>query len=277
MPSIVHQMTEIYVLVDDFFKHHPALSRRRQSPNDEPGLSDAEVLTIALLQGCFGVQTLKQTWQLVAANHAVAFPRLCSYQQWLARLHALDLQIGALLRATTALPDHRRRLWLIDSKPIPLCHPIRHGRVRLLRDEGAYFGKTSKGWFFGFKLHVLRQWDGRLVNLVLTPGNWDDRDPAPLLALGVEGGLVIGDLGYSGETLRNQLLEEADLLVLTRADAPHQKKLLSQMRQRIETSLSQLWIKFIDRVFSRSWQGLWNTLRLKVLFYNLCHSGAVTC
>jgi hypothetical protein len=37
---------------------------------------------------------------------------------------------------------------------LPVCHRLRHGRVRLLREDGAYGGKTSKGWFFGFKLHL---------------------------------------------------------------------------------------------------------------------------
>src|SRR5262245_28456665 len=39
------------------------------------------------------------------------------------------------------------RLYFFDSKPIPLCKPIRHGRVRLLREDGAYFGKNSYGFF----------------------------------------------------------------------------------------------------------------------------------
>jgi len=48
------------------------------------------------------------------------------------------------------------------------------------------------------------------------------------------------------------------------------------IRQQIETTFSQLWLKFIDRVFFRSWLGLWNTLQLKVLFYNLCHAHVIS-
>ena len=66
------------------------------------------------------------------------------------------------------------------------------------------------------------------------------------------------------------------MLMLTRADATDRKKLLSQIRQQVETTFSQLWLKFIDRVFSRSWLGLWNTLQLKVLFYNLRHADVVS-
>ena len=66
------------------------------------------------------------------------------------------------------------------------------------------------------------------------------------------------------------------MLLITRDRAPAQKFLLSQVRQGIETTFSQLWWKFLDRVFSRSWRGLWNTIQLKVLFYNLLHAGVLS-
>lgn len=276
MPTINDQLTEIYVMVDDFFKAHPHLAQWRHSPNDLPLFTDAEVLTIALMQSCFEVQSLKRTYLLIAANFRRAFPQLCSYKQWIARLHALATAIDALLAATTALPEDAPTFYLVDSKPIPLCHQLRHWRVRLLREDGAHFGKTKKGWFFGFKLHVLRHISGRIVNIVLTPANWDDRDPALSLVLRADGGITLGDLGYRGEKPATLLAEEAEMLLLTRQDAPQHKFLLSQVRQAIETSFSQLWYKFIDRVFSRSWQGLWNTIKLKVIHYNLCHAGAIS-
>jgi Transposase DDE domain len=199
MSSIVDQLTALYTFVDDFLATHPDLLHWRQSPHDRPIFADSEVLTLALLQSCLGVASLKQTYRLVAANYHSAFPHLCSYQQWMARLHTLTGVIGALLQATTQQFNNSAAFYLIDAKPLPVCHPIRHRRVRLLREEGAWFGKTSKGWFFGFKLHVLRHIDGRIVNLVLTPGNWDDRAPALALLEGVEGGVTLGDLGYRGK------------------------------------------------------------------------------
>jgi transposase len=266
-------MLTIYCFVDEFLKTHPALAQWRRSPHAQPPFSDAEVLTVALLQGVFEVATLKQTYRLVARNWRAALPHLPSYQQWMARLHHLLPQVGRLLATTSIHGANTARLYLIDSKPIPLCQPIRHGRVRLLRDEGAYFGKTSKGWFFGFKLHVLRHIDGRVLNIILTPGNWDDREPALLLSQSVDGGVLLGDLGYRGPECATRLAEEADLLLITRDRVPAQQFLLSQLRQGIETTFSQLWRKFVDRVFSRSWHGLWNTVQLKVLSYNLVHAG----
>lgn len=114
------------------------------------------------------------------------------------------------------------------------------------------------------------------MNLILTPGNWDDRAVALALVHNVDGGVTLGDLGYRGPECATGLAEEAEMLLITRDRAPAHKVLLSQVRQGIETTFSQLWWKFVDRVFSRSWQGLWNTIQLKVLFYNLTHAGVLS-
>lgn len=277
--SIEHQMTEIYCFVDDYFRRHPRCAAWRRSPHRRPRFSDAEVITVALSQGAFGCATLKRTYLLVAANWRRAFPHLPSYAEWLRRLHQLTTHTGLLLEASGA-HDAAQALYLVDSKPIALCHRLRHGHVRLLREDGARFGKTSKGWFFGFKLHALRHISGRFVNVVLTPAPVDDRVPLVVLGEAADGGVVIGDLGYSGRPAQTIMADEAEALLITRRDVAdgdeRRRYVLSRVRQSIETGFSQLCNQFIDRVLSRSWGGLWNTIKLKVLFYNLRHAGVVS-
>jgi hypothetical protein len=222
-------LTELYVFGDDFLTAPPRLADGRQSPHDTPAFADAEVLTLALWQGCLGVASLQQTYRLVAHHYRSAFPPLCSYPPWIARLQSLSAPLSALLMATTQLPAQSPAFYLIDAKPLPVCSRLRHGRVRLLREDGAYWGQTSKGWFFGCKLPVLRHLDGRMVNVILTPGHWDDRTPVLALLEGVEGGVTLGDLGYRGKQRAEEGAEEAGLLVLTRAEAPEQKYLLTQV------------------------------------------------
>lgn len=60
MPSIIDQMTEIYCFVDDFFKTHASLAHWRCSPNYQHAFTDAEVITIALMQSRFGVASLRR-------------------------------------------------------------------------------------------------------------------------------------------------------------------------------------------------------------------------
>ena len=102
-------MTEIYYIVDDVLKTRPALGRWRRSPHVVPRCSDAEVVTIALLQGVFEVATLKQTYRLVAQNWRAAFPYLPSFKQWLARVHQLLPHVSGLLATTCTHPPPAAR------------------------------------------------------------------------------------------------------------------------------------------------------------------------
>ena len=97
MATIEHQMTEIYSFLDDVLKANPSWAAWRHSNHSAPEFTDAEVITIALMQGCFGVATLKKTYELIADNHRSAFPRLPSYKQWIARLHLLSEVVGRLV------------------------------------------------------------------------------------------------------------------------------------------------------------------------------------
>lgn len=272
MATIIDQMTEIYCFVDDFLKAHTQLAHWRRSPNHQPAFSDAEVITIALMQSCFGVATLKKSYLLIASNQKAAFPSLCSYKQWVARLHALSEITGHLIESARNCDGFEVKLSVYDSKPIPVCCPIRHGRVRLLRDEGAYFGKTSKGWFFGFKLHASVNVNGHFIGGFLTAGNINDRDAALGLALMTDGGVSLADYGYRGKKLAQQLADDSETLLITTADAGPHRALISSVRERVETFFSQLWSMFVDRVYSRSWRGLWSTIKLKLLSYNLRHA-----
>ena len=274
--TVEYQMTNAYCQTDDFLKNNPKLAGWRNSNNDQPRFSDAEVITIALMQPIFGVSNLKRAYLLTKNFFAKAFPNLPSYAQFIARLHALAPFIGMLTLKIALKTVGEGNVYLMDSKPIPVCKPIRHARVRLLRDEGAYFGKNKAGWYFGFKLHLLAHSDGTILGAFLTPGNWDDRDVAAALAesLAAES-ILITDLGYrDSKELEPLLAEQYGVLLVTRSHAPSRlKALISCVRERIETVFSCFWNRFMDLVFSRSFVGLWSVIRMKMLHYTLCKAG----
>ncbi|MCI0420808.1 MAG: transposase, partial [Acidobacteria bacterium] len=128
----------------------------------------------------------------------------------------------------------------------------------------------------GFKLHLLRHIDGRILNVILTPGNWDDREVALALGVNVDEGVILADLGYRGDAAQDLLLEEARMLLITKADAWDKRALLSTLRQGIETTFGQLWRLFVDRLHARSWRGLWNAILLKLIYFQWSQAGRVT-
>ena len=278
MRSISEQLILVYCLADDGLKSNKNGMNWRKS-NHNPKCTDAEIIAVAMMQSYFGCATLKRTYLLVKANDSQAFPHLPSYKQWLARWHQLSFQMDVILENIPLNITDSEEIYLIDSFPIPMCQAIRHGRVNLLRDEGASFGKGTKGWFFGFKLHVLSTRTGQIVGAILLPTSYDDRAGAKMLAsLMEEGSLVIADLGYRGATFQTEMYEEEGVLFLTRADITSQglKILHSTIRERVEGIFGSLWNRFATRVYSRSWRGLWNTLKLKMLDYKLCFAKLIS-
>jgi len=112
---------------------------------------------------------------------------------------------------------------LIDATSLVVCHNRRIYSHQVFK-KMARRGKTSVGWFYGFKLHLLVNDGGELLALQVTPGNVDDRKPLPRLVQG-RSGKLFGDRGYSSQTLFETRLEQ-DLQLITTLRQGMQNKLL---------------------------------------------------
>jgi hypothetical protein len=106
-------------------------------------------------------------------------------------------------------------------------------------------GKSSTGWFYGFKLHLIVNDRGEILTFNLTPGNVDDRKPVPVMAKGLFGKLF-GDKGYISKRLFNELFASGlELVTSVRKNMqnrlmPIADKLMLRKRSIIETINDQL-------------------------------------
>lgn len=91
----------------------------------------------------------------------------------------------------------------------------------------------------------------------------------------MDGGIALADAGYKAGDLQDLLVEEAELLVITPAQARERRALVSSLRERVETCFSQLSDHFLDRVRSRSFYGLWSSTKLKLLHHNSKVAGII--
>ena len=113
-------------------------------------------------------------------------------------------------------------------------------------DGLAQRGKTSVDWFFGFKLHLVVNERGEILNAILTPGNVDDRKPVPDLLKDLFG-KFFADRGYVSQPLANKLLEEYGIEFFAKPRRNMKNKLMlvhdklaSRKRSIIETINDQL-------------------------------------
>ena len=150
---------------------------------------------------------------------------------------------------------HTRRgqdtgLAFIDATSLVVCHKRRIHSHKVFKHV-ARRGKTSMGWFYGFKLHLVVNDQGELLAFRITPSNADDREPVPELTRGLTGKLI-GDRGYISHRLFHELWERGLQLVtkirknMRNKLMPMVDKLLLRKRAIIETINDQ--IKNIQQV-----------------------------
>ncbi len=183
----------------------------------------------------FYLNHVKQQWHL-------AFPGLPSYQRFVEWIPSTLIPLCVYLKHCFG---HCTGIGFVDSTSLKVCHNRRIGRHKVF-DGLAQRGKTSVDWFFGFKLHLVVNELGQILNVTLTPGNIDDRRPVPKLLQGLFG-KIFADRGYVCQKLANQLLEELKIQFFAKPRRNMKNKLmrlhdklLSRQRSIIETLNDQL-------------------------------------
>jgi Transposase DDE domain len=200
------------------------LSDGKRHRQRDSTLSISEVMTIVILFQLSGFRNLKTYYtQYVCRHLRREFPHLVSYQRMveLESMTALPLIAFLLTRFGRCTG-----ISFIDSTPIKVCHNLRINSNKVFRDL-AKRGKTSTGWFYGFKVHLVINDCGELLSVMITPGNVDDRKPAPRLAQRLWGKLF-GDRGYISKELFATLWERG-VQLLTKIRKNMKNKLLPML------------------------------------------------
>jgi len=213
--------------------------RRRRATRLHP----AEILTILILFQQSGYRTFKGFYiRPVQIALRQEFPGLLSYTRF------VELMPRFLVPLAVYLHTQRGEctgISFIDSTSLAVCHPARIQQHRVFRVD-ARRGKTSVGWFYGFKLHLVVNDRGELLAFCLTPGNTDDRRPVPRLVRRLFGRLF-GDKGYISAPLAEQLFLTCGLRLITKLRKNMRNQLLDlsdrlllRKRALIETTVDQL-------------------------------------
>ena len=223
-------------------------------------LSLSEVMTILVLFHTSGYRNLKQFYLEFVCLHLTAeFPTLVSYNRF------VEFERDALLPLAAYLETRRGSctgISFVDSTKLAVCQNLRIPRHRQFADCAGR-GKTSVGWFYGFKLHITVSECGELLSWFITSGNMDDRRPVPGLAKRLWGKLF-GDKGYLSSSLQ-ALLKEQGVELLTKLkknmkpkEIAAADKILLRKRSIIETVFDQL--KNISQVEHTRHRSFWNFL-----------------
>lgn len=241
-------LLELFCHVDDFCQTFEPQWQRTQVAQgtrrrNRPGqLSTSEIMTIVIHFHQSHYRDFKSYYcEHVLTHLRGEFPRAVSYQRF------VELMPRVLLPLLVYVQHCAGRctgISFVDSTPLPVCHNRRIARHKVF-DGLAARGKTSMGWFYGFKLHLVVNDRGELLVFRLTPANVDDRQPVPRMARALFGKLF-GDKGYLSQALFTALFEQGiELITHVRKNMknrlmPLTDKLLLRKRSIIETINDQL-------------------------------------
>ncbi|MGZ6362554.1 MAG: IS982 family transposase, partial [Ktedonobacterales bacterium] len=217
---------DLFVSVDTFWQafeplwehEQVALGRRRRRATR---LSPSEIMTILILFQQSGYRTFKGFYtQYVQMQLRAEFPHLLSDTRFVALIPRVLLPLAVYLQPQLGTCTG---VSFVDSTSLAVCQNARIAQHRVFRVD-ARRGKTSVGWFYGFKLHLVVNDRGELLAFCLTPGKVDDRRPVPRLVRRLFGTLF-GDRGSSSAALAEQLFTTQGIALIT--------KLRKNMRERV--------------------------------------------
>jgi Transposase DDE domain len=267
------------VLVDDAWKQIAPLLRR---PGPAPACTDSELITLALLGECRGLDKeteLLSFWREPAQR--ALFPHVPERTRCNRRRRALAAAINLLrqisLRSLDLVADGQ---CVIASLPIPVMQfHLVPGGSREWAAQGATYGKcaSKKQTIYGYKLHCVRTLGGVLLNFELAPANASDLEAGAELLRELRERLVIGDKGYISAELAAELAGPGvELLTLPRRNQKQQvsravRRLINGVRQIVETVNGQLVEQLhIETNHAYSFEGLCARLYTKLTAHPLC-------
>jgi hypothetical protein len=227
-------ITQIFIEVDDFMKEYEAKMNSRmisdgKTRNRKCKLSLSEIMTIMIYFQMSSYRNFKDYYiKYLMEYYKDYFPDLVSYNRFVELIPRVLLPLSAYSKEYRL--GMNTGISYIDSTPIKVCHNKRIYRNKVF--EGlAQRGKSSMGWFYGFKLHLIINEFGEIVNFIFSKGNVDDRNESIISSLvkNVKGKLF-GDRGYISKKIHSFLFQNGI-------------ELITKIKKNMKNSLLSVWDK----------------------------------
>jgi hypothetical protein len=218
--------------IDDYCKAFENYWKRHLLPDGPSvirhcGMSLSEIMTIVILFHLSNQRTFKWYYKnYICVTLKDCFPRTLSYNRF------VEVMRDAIVPLTVYLMKFRvgkcSGISFMDSTTLDVCHNRRIHSHKVFKGIAAR-GKSSAGWFYGFKLHLIINDQGEILSVCLTAGNVDDRDWKTISKLTREiYGKLFADKGYLSHALFEKLFQQ-DIMLITKIKKNMKNRLMNTM------------------------------------------------
>jgi hypothetical protein len=169
-------------------------------------IENIDAVTLALFKQSHGIATKKSLFEIIAPH--------CSYKTLVVSINrTLELlkKITGFLIISNRFGCHKIKH--TDATDLPVCS-VRKGKNHKTMKEFASWSKSSKGWFYGLKLHLSVDLEGKIVAVHFTSGNSNDREILKKMNKDLTG-VFVADAGYVSAQLEKDFFIENKRMLLT--------------------------------------------------------------
>lgn len=222
------KIVEIFIACDDFLKgineqidSYCLNTFKAPQKRRKPKMNESEIMTVIIYYHFSGFRCFKWYYnKIIRGVFSSYFPTALSYNRFVQLMPRVNLYLTFFMAACRlSIPTEGN---YIDSKKLIVSHNRRIQNHRVHKGVAAR-GKSSTGWFFGFKLHLIINHLGEIVLFVLSPGNVADNNQDLLLSISEKvKGFLFGDKGYLTKIIAT--LQENGLNLIARLRSNMRRK-----------------------------------------------------
>ncbi len=223
------KLVEIYVTCDDFYNEIENTINRialeaplKIQQRRQPQMSESEIMAIVIYYHFSGFRCFKWYYnQIVRRVFSSYFPNALSYNRFIQLMSRVNVALAFFMSACRlSLPTAGN---YIDSKKLVVSHNRRIEKHQVHKGNASR-GKSSTGWFFGYKLHLIINHLGQIVLFKFTPGSVADNNHDLLLSISEKVKCtVFGDKGYLSSVIAT--LKKNGLNLIARLRSNMKRKL----------------------------------------------------
>lgn len=274
------KLLNLFYLIDDFCKEiEPHIAKKAVLPSNKKTrkraflMSDSEIMTILVAFHLSQYRNLKAFYLMVCREWKEHFPRTLSYNRFVERQKKVAVKLALFQKIHCS--GKCTGCSIIDSTPIKVCHVKRSHRNKVFLGL-AQKSKGTMGWYHGFKLHVIINDMGEIIEWKLTKSTTDDRIPLKDSSFTKKiFGKLYGDKGYISKSLFDELFVDGiHLVTRIRKNMKNQlmdmrDKLMLRKRSLVETVNDELKnIVQIEHTRHRSFDGFCVNLIAALVAYH---------
>ena len=241
-----------------------------QRPNiNQVKVDDSTLIALLICQTQLGIESQRRFCMILVSS--------ISRSRFNRRTRQLLPLLSLIRRKLNQDVDLHGQFLIIDSFPVPVCHPVRNYRAKIFRgstDIG--YNATKKQYYYGFKVHMIVSSDGYLLNYIVTKASVHDSKVAEELILNTMPleHFLLADVGYVSRQLHTDLVSDGyELCTPFRQNMAgakkHNSRILKAIRRTIETDFSLLKYYNAENNRARSLASFQERLEVAILASNM--------